>query len=141
MHLKVRYQILDVRLEVLYYPFSSCLITIWRCYVLFSPTFFGPYKQYSKVLCLGQNEANLFGRPADFVPWLFTRQSDRVRNSRSCTDNIVNGNLYNFYKLNGLSHWVVRNGIFFVVCFYFVSVCISEGQLSYLPIEKRRKKH
>ena len=28
---KVRYQSLEVGLEVLYYPSFSCLITIWRC--------------------------------------------------------------------------------------------------------------
>ena len=36
-------------LEVLYYPFFSCLITIWRCSVLFPTLSFGPYEQRCKV--------------------------------------------------------------------------------------------
>ena len=48
---KLGYQSLEVRLEVLYYPFFSCLISIngaVRC--IFPPLIFGPYKRNSKVL-------------------------------------------------------------------------------------------
>ena len=46
---KVRYQSLEFDCKCYITPFFSCLITIWRCWVLFSPFIFVPSKRNSKV--------------------------------------------------------------------------------------------